>query len=198
MVWKRDSAVSTIRAAVAASPMSPSTVATRPDGAMPADSLIRRAHATTLYPRSTNRLVTPAPIPRDAPVTTTVLRGSLMAARSPLRSHPGRASTVLELGALPNLDDVAVGIANVAARLTVLRYRLRDELCTSTLPQVVASSNVRNADVHEAADLVGVGEDAERDRRLVRGGPATDVDGEPRIRDLDVPRRTLPLASARD
>src|SRR6202044_4211010 len=123
----------------------------------------------------------------DAPVTTTVLRGSLMTSRPP----SDRASTVLELGALSDLDDVAVGIANVAACLAVLRYRFRDELGTSTLPQVVAGSNIRNADVHEAADLVRVGEDAEGDRRLVRGGPATDVDEEPRIRDLDVPRRTL-------
>jgi hypothetical protein len=51
--------------------------------------------------------------------------------------------------------------------------------------------NIRNADIQEAADLIRVGGDAERYRRLVRGGPAPDVDNQPSIRDLNVPRRTL-------
>jgi hypothetical protein len=45
--------------------------------------------------------------------------------------------------------------------------------------------NIRNADIQEAADLI-----------LVRGGPAPDVDDQPSIRDLNVPRRTLAVASA--
>ena len=36
--------------------------------------------------------------------------------------------------ALPNFYNVAVGIANVAARLAVLGHRLRDELGSSTFP----------------------------------------------------------------
>ena len=58
--------------------------------------------------------------------------------------------------------------------------------------------NIRNPDIQKAADLIRVGEDAERYRRLVRGGPAPDVDYEPRIRDLNVPRRALAVAQAQN
>jgi hypothetical protein len=40
-------------------------------------------------------------------------------------SSPGRALTVLEIGALSDLDDVAVRIADVAANLAVLGNRFR-------------------------------------------------------------------------
>src|SRR5207247_74025 len=60
--------------------------------------------------------------------------------------------------------------------------------------------NIRNADIHTAADLMRVGEDAKRYRRLVGGRPggrpAPNVDKEPSIRDLNVPRRALAVASA--
>ena len=49
-------------------------------------------------------------------------------------SHPGRALTVREVGALSDFDDIAVGIAHVAANLAVLGYRFCDELGASTLP----------------------------------------------------------------
>src|SRR5580658_9916540 len=56
--------------------------------------------------------------------------------------------------------------------------------------------NIRDAEIHEAADLIRVGEDAERYRRLVGGRPAPDIDKEPRIRDLNVPRSALAVALA--
>ncbi|HEY6514996.1 MAG TPA: DJ-1/PfpI family protein [Steroidobacteraceae bacterium] len=43
-------------------------------------------------------------------------------------------SPVCEIRALPDLDDISVRIANVAARLAVLGDRCRDELRASTLP----------------------------------------------------------------
>jgi hypothetical protein len=58
--------------------------------------------------------------------------------------------------------------------------------------------NIRNVDIQEAADLIRVGGDAECYRRLVRGRPAPDVDNQPSIRDLNVPRRTLAVASAQN
>src|SRR5580704_8428022 len=58
--------------------------------------------------------------------------------------------------------------------------------------------NVRNADVHEAADLVRVGEDAQRYGRFVGGRPAPDVDKEPGIPDLNVPGRALDVAPAQN
>ena len=54
--------------------------------------------------------------------------------------------------ALPNFYDIAIRIANVAARLAVLGLWLRDELGSSTSPQFIARLNICNADIHEAAD----------------------------------------------
>ena len=50
--------------------------------------------------------------------------------------NPIRAErlTVCEIGALSDFDNVAVRIADVAAYLAVLGYRLRDELGSSTFP----------------------------------------------------------------
>src|SRR5215471_3091052 len=75
---KRDSAVSTILAAVAGSPIWPSTRATWLDAATSVDWVIFRELATTLKPRSTNPFTIPAPIPCDAPVTMAVFDGPLM------------------------------------------------------------------------------------------------------------------------
>src|SRR5215468_10715025 len=75
---KRDSAVSTILAAVAGSPMWPSTSATWLDAATSVDWVIFRELATTLKPRSTNAFTIPAPIPCEAPVTMAVFGGPLM------------------------------------------------------------------------------------------------------------------------
>src|ERR1700722_4333385 len=46
----------------------------------------------------------------------------------------GRASAVCEVGALSDLDNISVRIADVAARLAVFGDRLRDELRSSTFP----------------------------------------------------------------
>src|SRR3974390_3790543 len=96
--------------------------------------------------------------------------------------------TVLEVGALSDLDNISVRIADVAARLAVLGDRLRDELRSSTFPKLIARLNIRNAEIHKAVDVVRVG-DAERYRRLIRGWAAPDVDDHPNIRELKVPRR---------
>src|SRR6266849_2986454 len=75
---KRDSAVSTTRAAVAGSPMWPSTRATWSEAATSVDWVIFRELATTLKPRSRKPLTIPAPIPCDAPVTMAVFRWPFM------------------------------------------------------------------------------------------------------------------------
>jgi hypothetical protein len=58
--------------------------------------------------------------------------------------------------------------------------------------------NIRNADIHEAADCIGVGGDSERYRWFVGCRTAADIDNEPRVRDLDVPWRALAVASAQN
>jgi hypothetical protein len=67
-------AVSTTLAAVAGSPMWPSTKATWSEAATSVDWVTFRELATTLKPRSTNNCTIPAPIPCDAPVTMAVFR----------------------------------------------------------------------------------------------------------------------------
>src|ERR1700760_4978740 len=100
--------------------------------------------------------------------------------------------------ALPNFYNIAIGISHVAARLAVLGFRLRDELGSSTSPKFIARLNVCNADIHKAADCIGIGGDAERDRWFVGCRTASGVNKEPRVRDLDVSRRAAGVASAQN
>src|SRR5580698_4473250 len=65
--------------------------------------------------------------------------------------RPGRALTVLEGGALSDLDNITVRIADVAARLAVLGDRLGDELGSSTLPELIRCLNICNTDIHKVA-----------------------------------------------
>src|SRR5262249_13267157 len=74
----RASAVSTIVAAVASSPMWPSTSATWSDAVTAVDWVTVREVATTLKPRSINPCTMPAPIPCEAPVTMAVFRWLLI------------------------------------------------------------------------------------------------------------------------
>src|SRR5579859_6312453 len=99
-----------------------------------------------------------------------------------------RALTVLEGCALSDLDNVTVRIADVAANLAVLGNRRREELGSPAFPQFVARLNIRNAEIHKAVDVIRVG-DAERNRRLIRGRPAANVENHPDIRKLKVGRR---------
>ena len=69
---------------------------------------------------------------------------------------------------MPNFDKVAVRITEVAARLAELVHRLGDELSSSISPKLITRVNIRNADIQEAADQIGVGS-GERHRRFVRG-----------------------------
>jgi hypothetical protein len=100
--------------------------------------------------------------------------------------------------ALPNFYNVAIRIANVAARLAVLGLRLGDELGSSTSPKLITGLNICNADIHKAADCIGVGGDAERYRWFVGCRTASRVDQEPSVRDLDVPWRAAAVASAQN
>src|SRR5580693_4261399 len=69
---------------------------------------------------------------------------------------PGRASAVREVGALSDLDNISVRIADVAARLAVFGDRCRDELRSSTFPQFIARLNIRNPEIQKAIDVIRV------------------------------------------
>ena len=96
---------------------------------------------------------------------------------------------------MADFDDVAVWIADVASRLAILVYGLREKRCASTLPQFVARLNVRDADIHEATDMIGIGRRAKRHRRFIRCGTAANVENEPCVGDFDV-RRCVSVAHA--
>src|ERR1700678_3470636 len=98
--------------------------------------------------------------------------------------------------ALPDFYNIAVGIANVAAGLAVLALWLGNKLGSSTTPAFVARLNIGNADIHKAADGIGAGGDAERDRRFVGCRTAADVEDDPRVRDLDVAWSAAAVAPA--
>src|SRR5438270_12986018 len=102
--WKRDSAVSTTLAAVAGSPMWPSTRATRLEAATSVDWVTFRELATTLKPRSTNAFTIPAPIPCEAPVTMAVFGGLLMVVS--LLARGSAASQWLAKGANAGVYDI--------------------------------------------------------------------------------------------
>src|SRR6516162_1246148 len=134
--WKRDSAVSTILAAVAGSPMSPSTRATRSEAATSPDGVIFRELATTLKPRATNAFTTPAPMPCEAPVTMAVFRWLLMVAylepgsrgRSRGSEDRVRHDAVLGLArfpsrTLPGRGEWTTKLINCRSRLVLARPR---------------------------------------------------------------------------
>src|SRR3569832_558293 len=50
--------------------------------------------------------------------------------------------------ALSDFDYIAVGIADVAARLAVLIHRLRNELGAPAFPQRVEGQDIRDSNVH--------------------------------------------------
>ena len=88
-----------------------------------------------------------------------------------MSSHPCGALTVFERGALSDLDNITVRVADVASDLAVLGDRFSEKFGSPAFPQLVTRVNIRNSEIHKAVDVIRVGE-AERYRRLVRGRPA--------------------------
>src|ERR1700744_5197903 len=114
--------------------------------------------------------------------------------------RPKSISTSAELNTvltLSNLDNVPVRIPNVAACLTVLLDRLRDELSASTLPQLIARLNIRHAEIHKAVDVIRVGH-VEHHRRLIGRGPSSDVEDHPYVRELQIHRRAVDVPAAQN
>jgi hypothetical protein len=74
-----------------------------------------------------------------------------------------------------------------AAGTTVVAEDLR----TQTFPTFVAFCDVRDADVHEAADSLAILRRREVEGRLVVGRPAADIDDDPGVLELDDARRAV-------
>ena len=120
--------------------------------------------------------------------------GTTVATRSPdagTRALPLRLD--LSGDPLADLDEVAVGVAHVAAEFMTPVCGRCQELGPASAPQLVDGVDVGDADVEEAADVVGVARRLERHRRLVIGGWPADVDDDPAVRERD--DRRLPFRS---
>src|SRR5215472_15659609 len=97
---------------------------------------------------------------------------------------------------LAHFYNIAIGIPNIAARLTVFRDWRGDELRSPAAPQVVAGLDIGDPDIQEAVEMIGIG-DAEGHRWLVGRPAAADVDDHPDVGELEVPGR-IAVASAQD
>src|SRR6516225_10195774 len=71
---------------------------------------------------------------------------------------------------LADFDEVAVGVAQVAAELHAPVCRRGQELSPSCAPLLIDGIDVGDADVEEAADPIWVGRRLKRHRRLVISG----------------------------
>src|ERR1700759_1955952 len=120
------------------------------------------------------------------------MRGTRAAPREPAgpRGAPyaesGRRAPPPGKRRLTDLDDVAVGIADVAADLRLVLLRRRQELRAAGAPVGVDGLDVGDADVLEGADRVGVGGRREWDGRLVVVRPPPFVDDDPAVGERDV------------
>src|SRR5262249_10907634 len=88
-------------------------------------------------------------------------------------------------GGLADLDEVAIGVADVAPLFVRVLLGRRQELGPLSRPFLVALLDIGNAKVQERARSVSVGRGFENDIRFVIGGTAAHVDDDPGIGELD-------------
>src|SRR5579859_2735505 len=105
-------------------------------------------------------------------------------ARWPLRGRPVSRWVC----GLAYFDQVAVGVADVAALLVGMLFRRRQELGTPGAPFGVHGVEVLDPDVEEAADPVGIARRLQDDRRLVVGRSSAGIDDDPAVGQRDVDR----------
>src|SRR6266545_674157 len=102
---------------------------------------------------------------------------------------PTRQSALLPFaghaGRLANLDQMAVGVAHVAADLSAVVLGLGEELRPPRAPRLIGGLDVGDTDVQEGAGAVEVARRLEDDLWLVVGRPAADVDDHPAVGQLD-------------
>ena len=91
------------------------------------------------------------------------------------------ATSPPRVGGLPHLDQMTVGIADVATDLVLVLLRRRQELSTPSTPFGVHRRDVCDPDVEEAADPIGVAWRLQGDRGLVVGRASADVDDDPAV-----------------
>jgi len=89
---------------------------------------------------------------------------------------------------LPDLDDVTVGISDVATDLVLVLLRRRQELGAPGAQFGVHGVDICDHDIEEAADPVGVAWRRKGDRGLVVGGASAAVDDDEAVGECDIGR----------
>src|SRR5262249_18891146 len=104
-------------------------------------------------------------------------------------AHPNRRAVLVRrpIGwiGLPDFDQVAVGVAEVAADFWPAVDWRREEVGASLAPGLVDGLDVGDSDVQEAAHTIGILWWLENDVRLVLCRSAADVDDDPAVRERD-------------
>src|ERR1700728_1761455 len=104
--------------------------------------------------------------------------------RWPVIGHP----VPVRVGCLPHLDQVTIGITDVATDLVLVLLRGRQELSTPRAPFGVHRLHVLDPDVDEAAHPIWVAGRLQGDLRLVVGRASAAIDDDPTIGQCDVGR----------
>jgi DNA-binding MarR family transcriptional regulator len=113
--------------------------------------------------------------PASQPPASRLLFGGRI--RWPVSGHP----VAVRVRGLPDLDQITVGIADVAADFVLVVFRRREELSAPCAPFGVHGLDVPDPYIDEAADPVGIARRLQGDRRLVVGRAAADVDDDPAV-----------------
>src|SRR5215211_5108058 len=94
-------------------------------------------------------------------------------------------------GRLANLDQVAVGVAHVAADLPAVDLGWSEELGPAGAPLLVGGVDIGHPEVEEGTGASGIGRWFQHDLGLVIGRSPTDVDDHPAVGQLDDRRLTV-------
>ena len=97
------------------------------------------------------------------------------------RRRQPRRPVPLWVGGLSHLDQMTVGIADVATDLVLVLFRRRQEFSTPGAPFGVHGLDVFDPDIEEAADPVGIAWRLQDDRRLVVGRASAGIDDDPAV-----------------
>src|SRR5919198_5585670 len=118
---------------------------------------------------------------RDSARRVGLLSGASLPGWSLRRAHSGPVFGGRNGRGLADLDQVPVGVADVAANLGSAVGRRRQELGTASAPLLVHRLDIGNPNVEKAANAVGISRGFERHRRLVVGWSTTHVDDDPAV-----------------
>src|SRR5713226_4688603 len=86
---------------------------------------------------------------------------------------------------LPDLDEIAVRVTHVAANLSAMVLWLGQEFGTSASPLLIRDPDIRDTNIQETGNLIGVLRGTKRHSGFIVGWAATDVHNQPTIGKLD-------------